>query len=42
MAQIMSGDTWSLLSTARQQEIEETRLTLGAFIKDHSPRSRRK
>jgi hypothetical protein len=33
---------WSQLSTARQQEIEEARQTLGNFIRDHSPRHNRK
>lgn len=36
---MMQGDTWSNLSTSRQQEIEEERLTFGHWIKTHSPKS---
>ncbi len=39
---LMQNDTWSLLSTARQQEVEDLRLTLGSFIKQHSPKSKKK
>lgn len=35
---IMDLKTWTLLSTDRQNEIEENRLTLGHFIKEHSPK----
>lgn len=42
MALISQPETWSLLSTDRQTEIEDARLQLGAFIKSHTPKGKRK
>lgn len=37
---LMQSDTWSLLTSSRQQEIEDARLTLGTFIKKNSPKKK--